>query len=150
VRVRVTPDDARRGDQAAEIVLRPAPGAGGAGNTFAGQWVPLEPGGYRVVVNDPLLSSANLAARVDVRSTDDERNNPAADHGLLDTLAKDTGGVTLSAARLSELPTLLPNRELRLLGTPEIRTLWDNAIVLSLLVLIVGLEWIGRRVMRMP
>jgi len=155
IRVRVTPEDQRRGEQPAELTLRASPGGDASGtsnanNTFNGQWLPLEPGGYRVDVIDPLLSSARLSARVDVRSADDERNNPQADHALLDSLARDTGGVALSAPRLVELPDLLPNRELRVLGTPEIRTLWDNPFTLGLLVAIVALEWVGRRLMRMP
>jgi hypothetical protein len=101
-------------------------------------------------VIDPLLAGANLSARVDVRSTDDERNNPQADHALLEALAKDTGGQVLTPARLSELQTLLLNRELRMPGTPEIRTLWDNPAVLALLISLAALEWIGRRLMRMP
>jgi hypothetical protein len=150
VRVRVSPLEARKGEQNTELVLRAAPGNAEAGNTFGAQWVPLEPGPYRIDVIDPLLAGANLSARVDVRSTDDERNNPQADHALLEALAKDTGGQVLTPARLSDLQTLLLNRELRMPGTPEIRTLWDNPAVLALLISLVALEWIGRRLMRMP
>jgi hypothetical protein len=55
----------------------------------------------------------------------------------------------LEPSQLAELPSLLPNRELRLLGTPDIETLWDKPAVWIFLMLLLTLEWAGRRVIKL-
>ncbi len=98
---------------------------------------------------DPLLAGLELAAQVDVQLPEDELRAPQADHALLNELAAQTGGTVLDAAGLARLPNLLPNRELRLLGTPEIETLWDKPVVLTMLVVLLTLEWAGRRLIKL-
>jgi hypothetical protein len=50
---------------------------------------------------------------------------------------------------LADLPKILPNREVRLLGTPEVETLWDKPVALLLLLVLLSGEWIGRRLLRL-
>jgi putative heme iron utilization protein len=53
-------------------------------------------------------------------------------------------------ARLSEALAQLPDRQIRLVGTPTVETLWDKPFVWVLLMVILCTEWIGRRLIRLP
>ena len=44
---------------------------------------------------------------------------------------------------------LLPNRKLKLAGEPEVHTLWDTPLALLLVVVLLTVEWVGRRLIRM-
>lgn len=148
---------------AIELTLSPEGGAAGSagGRTrgsriFSTTWVPTEAGRYRAEAADPLLVSisgsaarSDLTAKVEVWQSDDELRRPQADHALLTRLSEATGGKTLAAADLDQLPRLLPNRRLRLAGEPEIHTLWDTPLALLLVLGLLTLEWAGRRLMRL-
>lgn len=153
IRVRIQrTQTARDADVFEQIELRPERSAdeaeGGVG-TYSAAWLTAEPGSYAVRAIDPLLAGLELAAQVDVQLPEDELRAPQADHALLNELAAQTGGTVLDAAGLARLPNLLPNRELRLLGTPEIETLWDKPVVLTMLVVLLTLEWAGRRLIKL-
>lgn len=150
--------------ESAEVLLTPelgsdSPGrlaggsAGGptASNAFSAVYVPGRAGEYRVEIVDPLLTSrvSDLSARLEVVRSDDELRQPAADHGLLASLADVSGGQVLSTADLGQLDRLLPNRRIKVAGEPQTRTLWDTPLALALVVLLCTLEWVGRRLMRL-
>ena len=121
---------------------------------FATTWIPTESGRYRATTDDPTLLAAggaaeDLTARIDVWQPDDEMRRPQTDHPLLDKLAESSGGRVLEPDQLSQLPTLLPNRKLKLAGEPEVHTLWDTPLALLLAVLLLTGEWVGRRLLRM-
>ena len=109
--------------------------------------IPVERiGAFRAVAGDPSFGRAEAAFEVVRR--DDELRRGDADHEALAELAKRTGGRTLDAASLPELPKLLPRRA-RETDESVVRALWDTPAALSLLLLLLGLEWIGRRVLRL-
>ncbi len=155
LKVRLTPQAqpgvAPRTQGAAELTLKPQPRPDDAGpsDLFTATWVPTEPGTYLVQPADQLLSGLDLSARLEVVLPDDELRVPQADHAALATLSQATGGRVLQAAQLSELPNLLPNRELHLLGTPDVETLWDKPIVWTVLILLLIFEWVGRRLIKL-
>jgi hypothetical protein len=151
VRIR-SMDDARA--LSAELALAPEQAEhGGAGpraaRSFASTWLPNEPGRYRIEPVDPLLSGLGLGIDVEVALPDDELRRPETDHALLTRLSNQTGGEVLPAERVQDLPGLLPNREVHIAGTPDVETLWDRPVFLVLLVLLLTVEWIGRRLMRL-
>lgn len=139
------------------------PGDAGAAARFEGALVPSEPGSFTIRPTDAFLAEALAAmpdqpapeATLDVLPPDDELRFSRADHALLASLAEATGGRVLSpAARgegpaLADLPSLLPNRELRLLGAERQETLWDKPFTLALLITLLALEWVGRRLLRL-
>lgn len=138
----IAPDQTR-----ADLQLEPQPD--GRGRFYAVQWVPERPGRFEVHLSDPLLGGGDAARYVRVGLPDDEWRRPETDHGLLADLAERTGGAVLSAANLENLEDLLPNRELTVPGEPEVQPLWDRPVVLIVLVLLLTLEWVGRRLIRL-
>ncbi|MFO0830894.1 MAG: hypothetical protein U0637_03515 [Phycisphaerales bacterium] len=149
IAVRITPAGA--GQQAPESVTLSPERTGDASSvaTYAGTWVPAQPGAYTVTSDDPLLTGQDLAARVEITLPEDELRRPQADHEALASLAMATGGRVLTPQDLPNLAALLPNRELRILGTPDIETLWDKPIALALLLTLLAAEWIGRRLIKL-
>ena len=135
----------REGSAGVEIRLTRASEGGAVRARFDATWAADEPGDYAVSITEPLLAGLGLRAGVSVRWPDDERRRPETDHPLLARLAAQTGGQVLPSARLAQLPELLPNRELVIAGEPEVTTLWDRPVVLALLIVLLTLEWIGRR-----
>jgi|CXWL01.1.fsa_nt_gi hypothetical protein len=118
-------------------------------SVFSAIWIPTEPGNYSVAVTATLLAQTDLRVDVDVLFSDDELRDPRTDHALLAKLASETSGQVVPLTRLGELPGMLPNREIRLLGTPRTESLWDKPMVWMLLVTLLGLEWVIRRLIRL-
>jgi hypothetical protein len=142
-----------------ELTLTPEassrPGSPGASEiratsrSLATTWIPTEPGAFRVEVIDSLLAGTPLQEVVQVWLPDDELRRPQADHERLDQLATATGGRTLAPGDLSDLAGALPKRGVRLAGEPDIETLWDTPLALLLVMLLLTLEWVGRRLIRL-
>ncbi|TVQ60724.1 MAG: hypothetical protein EA378_10730 [Phycisphaerales bacterium] len=151
LRVRVSPAS-RPGSEAdagevTELTLGPAGEDGERG--FQTTWLPTRPGVYVIEPADPLLAGLGLSATVDVGLPDDEMRTPQADHAFLASLASSSGGRVLSSGELSELPGLLPNREVVIAAAPDVATLWDRPVWLVLLVLLLGTEWVVRRLIKL-
>ncbi len=141
----------REGSPATDLELRPegANDADAPASIFTARFVATDPGQFRVTSPDPLLLGLDATATLTVQLPEDEMRVPQADHASLAALAHATGGSVLPPERLSTLASLLPNRELTILGTPQTETLWDKWVVwLTLMALLVA-EWIGRRVIRL-
>ncbi|MFN0133089.1 MAG: hypothetical protein ACKVW3_11270 [Phycisphaerales bacterium] len=117
--------------------------------SYATSWTPTEPGTYRVEAADSFLSSSSLAVTIEVGLADDELRRPDTDHPLLARLSEQTGGQTINATQISMLPDLLPKRERRIVGIPDIEPLWDKPLVLLLLLTLLTLEWVVRRLIHL-
>jgi len=131
------------------ILLRPEESDEGGAPTFAATWLPASAGTYEVGVNDAILLGEALTKQVEVLAPDDELRSPETDFEALRSLAEETGGRVLRPEELAELEQYLPNRQRRVAGTPDIETLWDSPLALILLVVLLGTEWIGRRMIRL-
>ena len=163
VLVRIVPKRGATGDMAAapvELALRAevAPDAGASGSSGAGSrmyggvWIPTEAGEYSVEVADSALAGrlpkGTLATAVQVFLPDDELRLPDANHELLASLSERTGGVSLKPDDLPSLPTHLPNRKVRVVNETS-QPLWDTPMALLLSVLLLTVEWVCRRVIRL-
>ena len=133
----------------APVILRPEPTEPGRSPTLAGVWLPPGPGQYRLTIDDPLLQDQTLEQLVEVFAHDDELRRPETDFAALASLAETTGGNVLSPDQLADIEDILPNRQRRIAGTPDIEPLWDSPIALIALTLILAVEWIGRRLVRL-
>lgn len=135
-----------------EVTLAPEGGGDGLGGPtrqFGSTWIPTESGRYRVEVTDPLLAGDRLEADLEVWLPDDELRHPETDHAALAALSEATGGRVLAPDQLASIPDLLPKRGVRLVGTPEQETLWDTPLALLLVLLLLTVEWVGRRLIRL-
>lgn len=138
------------GRRESEVALGAEGGAGEAGTAaYAASWVAGEPGEYVVEASDPLMAAEGARARFRVVAPDDELRVPEADHGLLAELAAQTGGAVVTPEDLGALVELVPNRSVVVVGEPEVETLWDKPVVLAVLVVLLGLEWLGRRLVKL-
>ncbi|MGD9689089.1 MAG: hypothetical protein AB7K52_00950 [Phycisphaerales bacterium] len=145
------------GEAAADLTLRAVGDGrrGGAGEedgrpTYQGTWAPGRRGVYRLEVIDPLLRGVErVATEVEVWLADDELRRPETDHPLLAQLARESGGSVLAAEELGRLPELLPRREVRITLAPDEHTLWDRPLALIVILLLVTVEWAGRRLIRL-
>lgn len=117
--------------------------------TYSTTWLPVEPGKFTVTVVEPTLALMRLSAPVEVAYPDDELRHPRTDHALLTRLSQDTSGRVLEPDALSSLPGLLPKRDLRIAGAPDIETLWDRPMVLALFLGLLAAEWIGRKLIQL-
>lgn len=156
LRVRITrlPAPGEEPPAPVEITLAPEGGGGpdgigGPTRQFGSTWIPTESGRYRIEVTDPLLAGERLEADLEVWLPDDELRHPETDHAALAALSEATGGRVLTPDQLASLPDLLPKRGVRLVGTPEQETLWDTPLALLLIMLLLTLEWVGRRLIRL-
>jgi hypothetical protein len=158
LRVTLTPvGEGSIGRAPIELRLRDEGGGGGglggglgAGlRTYSTTWIAAEPGEFRVDASDPLLAVLRLEAPLTIVPPDDEMRQPETDHGLLAELVAATDGQLLAAQDLTRLSEILPNRQLKLVATPETRDLWDTPPVLILFLTLLGLEWIGRKWIRL-
>ena len=103
-------------------------------------------GAFRAVASDPAFGSASSAFEVVRR--DDELRRGDADHAALAELARRTGGEMLDASTVAKLPELLPRRA-RETDESVLKALWDTPAALTALLLLLGFEWIGRRILRL-
>jgi hypothetical protein len=161
VRERDVAPGSAAGEPGAPIELTLLPEGSGAGSrggraisrTFAATWLPTESGKYRVEASDALLAGFTadqaLTAEAEVWLPEDELRHPETDHPLLERLVKASGGKMLTPGELADLPKLLPNRRLRLAGEPDVETLWDTPLALILAMLLLTVEWVARRVIRL-
>jgi hypothetical protein len=142
-----------------ELILLPE-GTGAASRSgraasrkFAATWVATESGKYRLEVHDPLIAGFvgpdALTAEAEVWLPEDELRHPETNHPLLQRLSQASGGKVLTAAELNDLPKLLPNRRLRLAGEPDVETLWDTPLALFLMMLLLTVEWVVRRLIKL-
>lgn len=138
----VSADETRR-----PIRLDPQPHSDG--RLLAGQWVPDTPGTFDVRLIDPLLADQEVTRTIRVTLPDDESRHPETNHPLLAELSERTGGRVLDVANLSNLEELLPNRELTVSGLPDVQPLWDRPVVVVILLVLLTLEWVGRRLIRL-
>ena len=141
----------RRGagtDSPVKLTLGPDRNAGRA-DSFGTTWQAAEPGTYTIRVSDPSLASLGLEATLEVRAPGDELASPETDHAMLASLTEVTAGRVVPPDRIGELGDLLPNRSRVIPAAPDIETLWDRPIVLATLLVLLAVEWVGRRLVRL-
>ncbi len=129
----------------AEIELRRV---NDAQDRYSAVYLPDIPGQLNVRLDDLSLASIRLLAQVEVIAPDDELRRPETDHDLLESLAETTGGRMLYPDELGELANLLPNRSVRTIN-PLSERIWDTPLAFALILMILMMEWIGRKVLRL-
>ncbi|MFA6045036.1 MAG: hypothetical protein WC718_08635 [Phycisphaerales bacterium] len=143
--------DTGKPDTETELTLRPEVGGDDSQppSALSATWTPTDPGNYTLAGADSLLAGLDITAKAEVSLPDDELRTPQTDHAGLAALAEATKGRVVSPDQLASVFKELPNRELRLLGAPDIETLWDKPLAWTLLISLLTLEWIGRRLIKL-
>ena len=101
---------------------------------------------FDVVLEDASLGRAS--ARLEVVRRDDELRRGDADREALEEIARRTGGQVLEKGGLSRIAELLPRRS-REIDESVVRPIWDTPLAFALLLLLVAVEWAGRRWLRL-
>ncbi len=119
-----------------------------AAREYTAQWRTNLEGDLALRVIQPGLDDLNIAEPITVLHPDDERRQPATDHPRLETLASETGGKVIAAANLDELIALVPKRAQR---TPndDREALWDSPLAMIFVLLLITVEWVGRKRIRL-
>jgi uncharacterized membrane protein len=122
------------------VTLRPDKSTPGL---YEGYFSPPREGGYRVEANasDRPLSNSTEFQVADLRP---ELANTDMQIDHLRRIAELSGGEVLSALEFQKLPALL-NLEPHITTVRIDRPLWDNSLVVLVLVALLGFEWILRR-----
>lgn len=121
----------------------------GAGVRYVAPWAADSPGRYTIQTNEPLFADLGLSTSIRVIDQNSEMRYPQANHALLEQLAEASGGAMLTRADAEGLKGMLPDRSIEVPASPQIETLWDKPWALVLALLLLSLEWVGRRVSRL-
>lgn len=139
-----------------ELVRDRAPEGASAGGesgatgpaVFRTVWQPAELGRLRVTVDDPTLADLGVEASLEVIDPNDEMRQPLPDHERLEDLAKQTGGQLVNLDELDQLLNQVPNRARRIDDDISER-LWDSPMSLVIVLMLLTVEWVGRKWMRL-
>lgn len=147
IEVDITPADAdgnpRSGVDAQRITLTKDEDRPGV---YTAAWEARQDGKLVLNVASPGLAALGLEQTITVNRSDDEMRYPAADHATLAELADRTGGKVFTKADLPTLPESIDNRARR---TPAdiSEPLWNTPLAFALLIILLTIEWIGRKVL---
>lgn len=143
--------DADRGERITLLPTDPAQNNSHNGPrlaTYRAVWRPTRTGDLLITVTDPALADLGLMQALRVFAPDDETADPRTDHPRLKALAEQTGGALIPPDALDRLIKQVPNRA-RITQTDIREPLWDSALSLIVLGVLLSLEWIVRRIIRL-
>ncbi|MCA9041302.1 MAG: hypothetical protein KDA65_13195 [Planctomycetaceae bacterium] len=102
-------------------------------------------GVHRLVVDAPGMQPAQLDSNFNVYDINIERLSTAANPMALQILAEHSGGKFLEADQLSELSEHLLRHRAAVMIPPKLEFIWDQWVIMTLLLLWCGSEWLFRR-----
>lgn len=116
---------------------------------YRGQFVPSELGPHTVRIELPGADGtppAGIRAELRVGRPELEFQRPELDREALQLLASQSaGGKYLEIDELDQLPALIPSKTTSLVVTGPPTPLWDRWWTLTLLVILLGTEWLMRK-----
>ncbi|MEM9417768.1 MAG: BatA domain-containing protein [Planctomycetota bacterium] len=117
---------------------------------YTAPWLANLPGALELVPTDPALAGLDLRVPLDVIASDDEMRRAEADVPRLVRLAESTGGRVVPLNDLGQLaePGVVRNLA-RKTANDVAEPIWNSALALVLVVLLITLEWIGRKLVRL-
>jgi hypothetical protein len=120
----------------------------GQGRTYTAQWRPRHSGKFILQLDEPTLADVDVRQSVLVEHSDAETRYATVDHKRLEDLAKETGGKLVPLDNLGSLAGLLPPDPEQVTISIS-QTLWDCPLTLILFGLLLTLEWIGRKLIKL-
>ena len=118
------------------------------GAYYRAAWRPGSTGKLILRVVEPALDALNITDRIEVVRPDTELRHTQPDHNRLARLAEQTGGRVLQLDELDQLPDAATSRaEATDIDLSE--PLWDSPLALILILLLLTVEWVGRKLIRL-
>jgi hypothetical protein len=118
---------------------------------YSGTWTPQRPGRVRIRIVEPeivAIGGTRIEAEVEAERSDEEWRRPDADHALLAEIAEATGGALVPGPDLSSIADSMPNRSV-VVSNPLVERIWSSPLALLVAVLLLTIEWLGRRSLRL-
>lgn len=112
---------------------------------FVAFFTPRAEGAYRAILDNNVGAPQQDEARFTAYSDFEETRMVASDPGLMEHIARQTGGGTITLDQLDTLPERAREFAARAADTPRLQDAWDNGLVLAGIVGMLGLEWLLRR-----
>lgn len=128
--------------QTARLVRR---GQGEDSDRYTASFPANRVGNYSVALPAMTGEDRELTAPVTIQVPQLELDRPIVDRANLQRLAEDTGGRLVPLAQAGSLPELIPSAERRIPLIMD-QALWDAPLALALFVLLITMEWVGRKV----
>lgn len=117
----------------------------GGSPRFRATLAPEAAGIHRVALTAPGMSPSEIARNFSVYDVNLERLQTAANAMPLRILAEHSGGAFYQAEFVDDLHDQLRRHQQSLLTPPTLEYLWDQGVIMTLLLVWMGLEWIFRR-----
>ena len=121
----------------------------GSGDSRVGTWIPDQPGQYTASLVGVDVELSQVSGQARVLDISDEQRLLDSDHQALAMLAEKSGGRMIADDEFGSVPDLMPNRTRTIASAPRQQSLWDRPIVLIVLVVLLSIEWLGRRSLRL-
>lgn len=117
----------------------------GRESRFRAQIQPERAGVFQVALNVPESAGNNLERRFSVYDVNLEMLQASANLLPLKILAEHTGGKYFDAKNAGDLANELHRQRATMVVPPKLEYIWDNGIVMVLLLIWAGTEWLIRR-----
>ena len=128
---------------AVDVGLHQVPGAF---PRFRATLEPAVTGIHKVKLHAPGMTPAELEQNFNVYDVNLERLQTAVNPMPLQILAEHSGGAFLEDSAIGDLHQLLERHLASMEMPPQLEYVWDKGLILTLLLLWMGLEWIVRRI----
>jgi hypothetical protein len=126
----------------AQVALHRLPGSS---PRFRARLAPDAVGTHEVTLTAPGMTPAEISKRFSVYDVNLERLQTAANAMPLRILAEHSGGAFFQAEFVNDLHDQLRRHRQSLLSPPKLQYLWDQGMIMTLLLVWMGMEWIFRR-----
>jgi hypothetical protein len=120
-----------------------------SGDQYSAVWIPSNDGDgvWNFRIRQPQIAESP-EAKLTVMYEDQEQLNATPDHETLEKLSAATQGRVVEARDIETLEKLIPNRSF-VTKIPIQIQLWNQWLVYVFLVLVLTIEWIGRRILQL-
>ena len=115
--------------------------------TFEAIWRPVASGQLMLTITEPALADLHIRQPIEIIRPDDELRQPEPDPARLAQLSTQSGGRVLKLDELDALTDLVrqPQREADVIR----EDLWNTYFALIVVLVLLAIEWIGRKVIRL-
>ena len=115
---------------------------------YRANWRPALHGRLLLRVVEPSLDHLDIHLNIEVVRADAEMRRTQPDHQRLIELARDSGGNLINLDELDQLKAAVP-RVARVHANDDSEPLWNSPLSLMLVLVLLTIEWVGRKMIRL-